>query len=268
MKKFTKNICKFSPLQDSDTELHIINFVFESNKEILCNKISDSTYKIHFTLAKEKIQYCGAVYEVEKNSLFFTFPAKEYRYISDTPKEYYISFIGRRALKLMSNCFIAETEFNCFHLPNFRQIFECAISVSNASVSYSGEGVVLLAFSAILNAQVQNNRDEHHFVFEIKKYIDQNFRDEALSLKMLSQKYHYNTGYISTVFKKKIGISFCDYLNMLRLNYAQSLILSGYTNVTDIAYLSGYCNREYFSRLYQKKYKIAPKRQIALVKSE
>lgn len=264
MNKLTKNVCKFSPSQDIESEINIINFVFEKNTEILTNEIIDGTYKLHYTLAKEKIEYQGKVYELGKNVLFFTFPTKKYRYLSKNPKEYYISFIGKRALKLVNDYIGTEDKLCYFQCAELQPIFENAILIDNDSIAYSGEGIILFVFSLIANSIKPKSNDDHLFIYEIKKYVDVNFRNENLTLKFVAQKYNYNIGYISTVFKNKIGLSFCDYVNTLRLNFSQSLITSGYTNVSDIAFLSGFNSREYFSKLFIKKYKISPKKQIIL----
>ena len=70
------------------------------------------------------------------------------------------------------------------------------------------------------------------------EYIQANFR-ENITLDDLAERTFLSKTYISTAFKKCLGISFTGYLTMVRLAHAQTL-LGGKNTVTDIAYESGF----------------------------
>lgn len=66
--------------------------------------------------------------------------------------------------------------------------------------------------------------------------------------------------HLSRSIKKYLGVSFSEYINDLRINYAANLLLNSNRNIVDIGYLCGFQNASYFYRVFSKKYGIAPPR--------
>lgn len=69
----------------------------------------------------------------------------------------------------------------------------------------------------------------------------------------------YTPNYFNTCFRKHMGMPFGEYLSDMRLNYAENLLRSGTVSATEIAYEAGFASLSYFSRCFQKKYKLAPR---------
>ena len=65
--------------------------------------------------------------------------------------------------------------------------------------------------------------------------------------------------HLSRSIKKYLGVSFSEYINDLRINYAANLLLNSNRNIVDIGYLCGFQNASYFYRVFSKKYGIAPR---------
>ncbi len=88
-------------------------------------------------------------------------------------------------------------------------------------------------------------------------YLFLHFRDDV-SLLSVSQELHVSVNYLGALFCKSIGVSFREYLNMLRLKYACRLLLSSDLSVKEIAYASGYQTNEHFLRLFKKQLHMTP----------
>jgi YesN/AraC family two-component response regulator len=58
--------------------------------------------------------------------------------------------------------------------------------------------------------------------------------------------------YLGVQFTKKMGISFSDYLNTMRLRYACNLLDSTDLAVKEIAFASGYNSVEHFGYTFKK----------------
>lgn len=82
-------------------------------------------------------------------------------------------------------------------------------------------------------------------------YIRNNFR-EPLTLGLLAKHCNVTPNYLGAQFSKKMGISFSDYLNTVRLRYACNLLDSTGLTVKEIAFASGYNSVEHFGYTFKK----------------
>lgn len=69
---------------------------------------------------------------------------------------------------------------------------------------------------------------------------------------------NYDHSYVCRTFKKYVGMTMTDYLNLLRLNYAAMLLQTKNDSITHIAIESGFANVPYFNRCFKRRYGITP----------
>jgi len=91
---------------------------------------------------------------------------------------------------------------------------------------------------------------------EITSYIKQNFRD--ISIKKLSERFHFNEDYFNRMIKSKTGLTYIEYVQDLRLKEAEKLLLQTELNIDDIAARVGYQNKGYFYKIFVKKHNMTP----------
>lgn len=199
-----QNICKFIPKTDDTVNINILNFVNETKKQTLDNIRCDTCCKMYFvTRGRGKIRLSENVYELEKNDVFFTFPSTRYAIESLEDFEYmYISYLGTRTNKIMEKHNITKKKFVFRNFPDLELIWKTSIKDSASVLSLLCEGILLYTFSQIARPIEDKKITKNEIVPEIKKYIDENFTNSALSLDKISDKYSYNKKYVSTVFKK------------------------------------------------------------------
>ncbi|GGA28652.1 response regulator transcription factor [Paenibacillus physcomitrellae] len=83
-------------------------------------------------------------------------------------------------------------------------------------------------------------------------YIQIHFRKD-LSLDDLAEQMNLHPNYISSLFKKETGHTFINYLNMLRIQAAQELLISNSElSVCAIGRQVGYDSKHYFSKVFKK----------------
>lgn len=80
-----------------------------------------------------------------------------------------------------------------------------------------------------------------------------------LSLKSLSEHLSVNASYLSTLFKKEMGIPLTDFVNQQRIKHAQKLLLSTDMPIKSVALQSGIPDVYYFSRLFKRITNTTPK---------
>lgn len=83
----------------------------------------------------------------------------------------------------------------------------------------------------------------------VKKEIDEGFTGDV-SLKSLGEKYRISGAYLGQLFRKKYGIAFKDYLNVLRINEAARCISCENQMINCAAKSVGYKNMDYFTKRF------------------
>ena len=99
--------------------------------------------------------------------------------------------------------------------------------------------------------------DSLDLTYQIVHYISNHFRD-PLSLDSLSRSLGVSKYYLSHVFSEKMGMSFPEYLQSIRLNCAVSLIAGGEQSITEIAADSGFESQRTFYRAFRARFGITP----------
>ena len=97
---------------------------------------------------------------------------------------------------------------------------------------------------------VQLRKNVSHGVLkDVEKEIKEHY-SENLSLKKLSEKYFINCSYLGSLFSKKYGVSFKDYLTDYRIKEAARRLVNSDDRIVDIAAAVGYKNSDYFIRKF------------------
>lgn len=80
-----------------------------------------------------------------------------------------------------------------------------------------------------------------------------------LSLKRFAKDLFLNTSYLSTLFKKEIGMTLTEYVNKNRIAHAKRLLKSTAFPIQDIAIQSGIPDIHYFTRLFRRETGMSPR---------
>ncbi|MCI9632308.1 MAG: AraC family transcriptional regulator [Ruminococcus sp.] len=91
----------------------------------------------------------------------------------------------------------------------------------------------------------------------IIEYINERYKED-LTLEAVAQFYGLSREHLSRNFKKYMGMTFRDYLDSIRLNYAYNALLNTDFSVLEIALNSGFSDERAFTRCFKKNYGITP----------
>lgn len=80
-----------------------------------------------------------------------------------------------------------------------------------------------------------------------------------LSLKSLAEQLSVNSSYLSSLFKKEMGISLTEYVNTARITHAQILLYTTDQPIKNIALQCGISDMYYFSRMFKRITGVTPK---------
>lgn len=90
------------------------------------------------------------------------------------------------------------------------------------------------------------------------RIIQQQYRDEDLSLLSVCQTLHVSPNYLSANMKKYAGDTFINLLTRQRMEAALTLLREGDSSIGEIARCCGYRDQHYFSYCFKKYYGISP----------
>lgn len=80
-----------------------------------------------------------------------------------------------------------------------------------------------------------------------------------LSLKSLAAQLNVNASYLSTLFKKEMGIPLAEYVNRCRIDHARRLLLTTDLPIKVVALQCGIPDMQYFSRMFKRHTGVTPK---------
>lgn len=88
-------------------------------------------------------------------------------------------------------------------------------------------------------------------------YISHNFHTN-ITLDDVAKRLHLNTSYFSKKFKTINGFGFKEYLNTVRINHSEKLLLETDLSITEIAFQCGYQNSNYYGDAFRHLNGISP----------
>ena len=93
---------------------------------------------------------------------------------------------------------------------------------------------------------------------EVSEYIQQNYKD--VIIQDLVDVFHFQEDYFNRLIKSKTGLTYSAYVQQIRLERAERLLLTTPKSIEEIAENVGYHNKGYFYKILQEKYGMTPSR--------
>ena len=84
------------------------------------------------------------------------------------------------------------------------------------------------------------------------------FYTESISVTL--SRFNYSQEYMCRVFKKYMGVTMTEYLNEVRLNFAQNQLKLTNNTIIFISQECGFSSVSYFTKIFKEKYGISPKK--------
>ena len=112
-------------------------------------------------------------------------------------------------------------------------------------------------FDIILNYIFQEHgkvlvADAENVVEAVDKIIETLNYAEEMSLSVLANKYHVDSSYLSKMFSQEMGESLILYITNKRIEKAKEYMKNSEISLADVAFMVGYDDYTYFSRVFKK----------------
>lgn len=144
----------------------------------------------------------------------------------DLPEEYLVN-----ARQDCHNCLSPEMLFNCL-CKRISDILDNWKSAKNAQTSF--------------------------LIRKACRYISEHYV-EPISLQSISEYVGLNPSYLSSLFKREVGMTFLDYLTETRMIAAQKLLVNTDIRIDDLPDKIGYNDLKYFYKRFKKSTGVSPK---------
>lgn len=104
------------------------------------------------------------------------------------------------------------------------------------------------------NSRVEGNSyDEYSMLMRTcLNIVNSRYMDSSFSLSNLAEELYISTNYLSSYFKKEMGIGFSKYLQDLRIKKAKELLLDIRLKTYEISNAVGFVDSRYFSRIFRE----------------
>lgn len=264
--KQSSNICKFAVLPQLDT-LSVICFIQESNPEtISCNVRLDAHRAILVAEGSGDFLFDGIRTPFHSGMLVFGFKGEHFTTrATENCTFLYISFDGTRADELFRRFEIAKYNRSFDGQDNLCPLWRESLSrAADDTIDLAAESMLLHAFTRISSRQSAQSG----LISDILKISDSNFHNPNLTLNAIAEDLGYNPKYLSSVFRKKMGVTYSDYLKSLRIKYAVTLFDHGIYSVKNVALLSGFSDPLYFSTVFKQNIGVAPKDYVRKISGD
>ena len=268
-----QNVCRFVPREINDHSIHTVHFVLETEEQIYTGLRLKSLYTVYYVLrGTGKLHTRGSVLPLKEGDVFFSFPAEPFAIESEDDFRYtYISFLGARGNRIMDKLGISSQTplyTDCGELETvWRQGLNSPAELSDVA----SEAVLLHTFAYLgsrLSGFSSHEEGRTDLISMIQKYVDEHFSDPDFSLERLGNELKYNKKYLSTVFKRHVGVGIVDYLHTVRIQHACTMLKQGFTSVSDVALRCGYPDAQYFSKVFKRRMSISPREYLASIRAE
>lgn len=195
----------------------------------------------------------------QKNDIFYIQEGIEHAELSDDndPLEYLV--IGISGISFLSSAGYALPYFQFADTANELQFYFSKGHEEYTAALENGEEIVqnLIQILLILLMRKQKfsieSNDKTHARQDsilIKNYIDINFRED-IQLDDLAMQFHISKYQIAHLFKKDYAISPIRYLNLLRLENVNFLLISTNYSILEIAISSGFKSQSYLTQFFK-----------------
>lgn len=101
-------------------------------------------------------------------------------------------------------------------------------------------------------SKLDNSDSVKRKVYEITKYIKENFSNKDLSIQMIADYVHFSQTYLCSFFKKSTGNTLNEYITDVRIEKAKELLQDNSIKLYEVALRIGFTDSNYFSTLFKK----------------
>lgn len=131
--------------------------------------------------------------------------------------------------------------------------------IENEQYLFNVRSLLYHLFENVANVYFErSNRQNFELVNNVRVYIEDNYRNENLSINEIADNFNLSAVYLGRIFKNITDMSVQDYTNNIRLEEGKKILCKTDKSISQISREIGITNTNYFYTLFKKKYNITP----------
>lgn len=269
---FDRDFYSYYPLRPSfNTNFLVLGFGYEcqyddKTKHVFKRKDLNS---LHFILSGEGfIEKNGALYPVKAGQGFLLKGGENTIYFQ-SKENYWTTFWVDFSNTTNLQSILSLLDIKDVGIFSFLNSFDSASFIKeliNNAPNYDSLYVnskILEYFSLVRtckstsNNKINKDADENPLVNELKAYMEDNFHDSNFSIDLLCRKFAYSNAHITRLFTRSLKINPVKYLNQLRMEEAEILLINGFS-IKHVSENVGFSSSSYFSKAFKKYFGMSP----------
>lgn len=200
--------------------------------------------------AKSKYIYCEKKLYAHTNHISYVPPELAYDQTGSDSRAIVFHFD-------VFGSFLGEIEVYEFaDYETYKVLFQKALAIWDGrepGYQYRATAVLYEILAAMQQGCAALDAPGGDFVAQTKDYIDAHFADSSLTVQQLADRAYVSSAYLRRRFHEVYHVSPKEYLDAVRLQYARSLLQTGYYTQADVAARCGYRDVKYFRTLFSRK---------------
>ena len=109
-----------------------------------------------------------------------------------------------------------------------------------------------------INANMEKESKQIARLKGVLQYVAQSYQ-EQISLKTAADIASLNQEYFCRMFKRCMGVTFLEYINLVRIDHIHEELLVTDDSITDILERNGFTNYKVFSRMFKAQFGMTPR---------
>lgn len=127
---------------------------------------------------------------------------------------------------------------------------------------YRVTGMLYELFAELYTEYARREGEQSPLVAQAVRYLSRHFTQPTLTVPEVAREIGVSESYLRRLFQQELKISPKGYISRLRLQYAASLLDSGYYSVTEVAKRSGFTDEKYFAVAFKRAMGCSPSHYV------
>lgn len=116
---------------------------------------------------------------------------------------------------------------------------------------------IIHTFKSLLRSTLEGNVSYNPYICQAIDYIHKNYHKD-ICINDVCYVLNLNKSYFCSLFKEETGLTFCNFLNKLRIEMSKIFLCNKNCSIMDVALSVGYNNHNYYSTLFKKLNNMTP----------